>query len=56
VSLGFSDFKTIVHLGCFLFIIVPDDSLLKPKYVGAFIVYFNENFNILKQIGFALVN
>jgi len=28
---------------------------VKPKYVGAFIVYFNVNFNILKQINCALV-
>jgi len=34
---------------------IPDDSLVKPKNVGAFIVYFNVNFNILKQIGWALV-
>jgi hypothetical protein len=29
--------------------------LVKPKHVGAFIVNLNVNFNILKQIGFALV-
>ena len=34
---------------------LPDDGLVKPKHVGAFIVYFNINFNILKQIGCALV-
>jgi hypothetical protein len=34
---------------------LPDDGLVKPKHVGAFIVYFNVNFNILKQIGCALV-
>jgi hypothetical protein len=28
---------------------------LKPKHVGAFVLYFNVNFNILKQIGCALV-
>jgi len=27
-----------------------DDGLVKPKHVGVFIVYFNINFNILKQI------
>jgi len=34
---------------------LPDVGLVKPKHVGAFIVYFNVNFNILKQIGCALV-
>ena len=34
---------------------LPDDGLVKPKHVGAFIVYFNVNFNILKQINCALV-
>jgi len=29
--------------------------LVKPKHVGAFVVYFNVNFSILKQIGCALV-
>jgi hypothetical protein len=33
----------------------PDDGLVKPKHVGAFIVYFNVNFNILEQINCALV-
>jgi hypothetical protein len=28
-----------------------DDGLVKSKHVGAFIVYFNVNCNILKQIG-----
>jgi hypothetical protein len=28
---------------------LPDDGLVKPKHVGAFIVTFNVNFNILKQ-------
>ena len=35
--------------------ILPDDVLVKPKHVGAFTVYFNVNFNILKQINCALV-
>jgi hypothetical protein len=34
---------------------IPDDGLVKPKHVGAFIAYFNLNFNILKRIGCALV-
>jgi hypothetical protein len=34
---------------------LPDDGLVKSKHVGAFIVYFNVNFNILKQINCALV-
>jgi len=34
---------------------LPDDDLVKPKHVGAFIVYFNVNVNILKQINCALV-
>ena len=34
---------------------LPDDGLVKPKHVGAFIIYFNVNFNILKQINCALV-
>jgi len=34
---------------------LPDDGLVKPKHVGAFIVYFNVNINILKQIVCALV-
>jgi hypothetical protein len=34
---------------------LPDDGLVKPKHVGAFIAYFNVNFNILKQINCALV-
>ena len=34
---------------------LPDDGLVKPKHVGAFIVYINVKFNILKQIGCALV-
>ena len=33
----------------------PDDGLVKPIHVGAFIVYFNVNFNILQEIGCALV-
>ena len=33
----------------------PDDGLVKPKHVGAFIVYLNVNFNILKQFNCALV-
>jgi hypothetical protein len=33
----------------------PDDGLVQPKGVGEFIVYFNVNFNILKQINCALV-
>ena len=33
----------------------PDDGLVKPKHVGALTVYFKLNFNILKQINFALV-
>jgi len=33
---------------------LPDDGLVKPKHVGAFIVYFNVNFNILKQMNCAL--
>jgi len=33
----------------------PDDGLVKPKHVGKFIVYFNVNFNILKETGYALV-
>jgi len=28
---------------------MPDDGLVKPKHVGAFIVYFNVNFNVLEQ-------
>jgi hypothetical protein len=35
---------------------LPDDGLVKPKHVGVFIVYFNVNFNILKQIGCALLD
>jgi hypothetical protein len=27
----------------------------KPKHVGAFVIYFNVNFNVLKQINCALV-
>jgi len=27
----------------------------KPKHVGAFVIYFNVNFNVLKQIDCALV-
>jgi len=33
---------------------LPDDGLVKPKHVAAFIVNLNENFNILKQINCAL--
>jgi hypothetical protein len=33
----------------------PDDGLVKPKHVRAFIVYFNVNFNISNQINCALV-
>jgi hypothetical protein len=33
---------------------LPDDGLVKPKHVGAFVVYFNANFYILKQTGCAL--
>jgi len=29
--------------------------MVKPKHVGAFIVYYNVNFNILKQIDCVLV-
>jgi hypothetical protein len=36
-------------------IILSDDGLVKPKHVGAFIVYFNVNFNILKLINCTLV-
>jgi len=31
---------------------LPDDGLVKPKHVGAFIVNLNVNFNILKQFNF----
>ena len=34
---------------------LPDDGLVKPKHVGAFIVNLNVNFNILKQFNYALV-
>jgi len=34
---------------------LPDDCLVKPKHVAAFIVHFNVNSNILKQICCALV-
>jgi len=34
---------------------LPNDGLIKPKYVGAFVIYFNVNFNVLKQIYCALV-
>jgi len=34
---------------------LPDDGLVKPKHVGAFIVNLNVNFNILKQFNFALI-
>jgi hypothetical protein len=34
---------------------LPDDGFVKPKHVGAFIVIFNVNFNILKQFKSALV-
>jgi hypothetical protein len=34
---------------------VPDDGLVKPRHVEAFLVYFNVNFNILKQTCCALV-
>jgi hypothetical protein len=27
-----------------------DDGLIKPKHVAAFIIYFNVNFNVLRQI------
>jgi hypothetical protein len=33
----------------------PDDGLVKPKHVGAFIVNLNGKFNILKEINCALV-
>ena len=33
----------------------PDNGLVKPKHVEAFIVNFNVNFNILKQFNCALV-
>jgi hypothetical protein len=33
---------------------LPDDGLVKPNHVGAFVVHFNVNFNILKQINCAL--
>jgi hypothetical protein len=33
----------------------PDDGLVKPKHVAAFIVNLNVNFNILKQFNRALV-
>jgi hypothetical protein len=32
-----------------------DDGIVKPKHVGAFIVKFNVNFNILNQFNCALV-
>ena len=28
---------------------LPDDGLVKPKHVGAFIIYFNVNFNVFKE-------
>ena len=34
---------------------LPDDGLVKPKHVGAFILIFNVNFNILKQFKCTLV-
>jgi hypothetical protein len=34
---------------------LPDDGLVKPKHVGAFIVNLTVNFNILKQLNCALV-
>jgi len=34
---------------------LPDDGLVKPKHVGAFIVNLNVNFNIVKQFNCALV-
>jgi hypothetical protein len=34
---------------------LPDDGLVKPKHVGAFIVNLNVNFDILKQFNCALV-
>ena len=34
---------------------LPDDGLVKPKHVGAFIVNLTINFNILKQFNCALV-
>jgi len=34
---------------------LPDDGLVKPKHVGAFIVNLDVNFNILKQFNSALV-
>ena len=34
---------------------LPDDGFVKPKHLGAFIVNFNVNFNILNQFNCALV-
>ena len=34
---------------------LPDDGLVKPKHVGAFIVNLNVNFNILKQFNWGFV-
>jgi len=34
---------------------LPGDGLVKPKHVGAFTVNLNVNFNILKQLNYALV-
>jgi hypothetical protein len=34
---------------------LPEDGVVKPKHVGAFIVIFNVNFNILKRFKCALV-
>jgi hypothetical protein len=39
-----------MHTDCRL----PDDDLVKPKHVGAFILNFNVNFNILKKFNCAL--
>jgi len=36
-------------------VLTNDDGFVKPKHVGAFIVIFNVNFNILKQFKCALV-
>jgi hypothetical protein len=46
-NLGFKGLST----GCKL----PDDCLLQPKHVAAFIVNLNVNLNILKQFNCALV-
>jgi len=43
VQIQIRDFSLFFFTECKL----PDDGLVKPKHVGAFIVYFNVNFNIL---------